>query len=191
RLRGPPRLVAAPRAWREPLLPRDRRTAGRPRRTPRLHARRTPAHHRAPVLRLLGVPDPRLLRPDVPLRGPAGLHVPRGHAPPTRPRRHPRLGPRPLRHRPTGPHALRRHAALRGGRRADAPPPRLGHLRLRLRQAGRPELPALLRPLLARPLPRGRPPRGRRGEHALPRLQPGRVDAERPRRTRKPGGDPL
>ena len=42
-----------------------------------LHARRAPAGDGAPVLRLVGLPDHRLLRADQPLRHAAGLHVPR------------------------------------------------------------------------------------------------------------------
>ena len=57
-----------------------------------LHARRADADHRASVLRLVGLPDHRLLRADRALRHAAGLHVPRRHAAPARHRRDPRLG---------------------------------------------------------------------------------------------------
>ncbi len=57
-----------------------------------LHARRADADHRASVLRLVGLPDHRLLRADRALRHAAGLHVPGRHAAPARHRRDPRLG---------------------------------------------------------------------------------------------------
>ena len=48
--------------WLE--LPRPRAAARRPRARPRLHPRRAAAGHGAPVLRLVGLPDDRLLRAD-------------------------------------------------------------------------------------------------------------------------------
>ena len=59
---------------------------------PRLHARRADADHRASVLRLVGLPDDRLLRADGALRHAAGLHVPRRSSASARHRRDPRLG---------------------------------------------------------------------------------------------------
>ena len=59
-----------------------------------LHPRRVPAGHGASVLRLLGLPDDRLLRADQPLRHAAGLHVPGRPPAPARHRRDPRLGAR-------------------------------------------------------------------------------------------------
>jgi hypothetical protein len=191
RLRGPPRLLAAQAARREPLLPRDRRAAGGPRPAPRVHPRRAAPRDGAPVLRLVGVPGRRVLRADVPLREPAGPDAPRGHPPPARDRGPPRLGARPLRPGPPGPLELRRHPPLRAHRPPHAHAPGLGDVRVRLREAGRPELPPLQRPLLARPLPPRRPPRGRRRQHALPRLLPHGVDPERLRRAREPRGHPT
>ena len=75
-------------------LPGDGPAPRRIRQGDGLHPRRVPAGHGAPLLRLVGLPDDRLLRPDEPLRDAAGLHVPRRHAPPERHRRHPRLGAR-------------------------------------------------------------------------------------------------
>ena len=65
-LRGPPRLLAPRAGGRRPLpdLPRGGRAARRPLRAPRLHPRRAAADHGAPVLRLVGLPDHRLLRAD-------------------------------------------------------------------------------------------------------------------------------
>ena len=60
-LRGAPGLVAAPRARHAPELPGAGRAARRLRERDGLHPRRAPADHRAPVLRLLGLPDARLL----------------------------------------------------------------------------------------------------------------------------------
>ena len=69
-LRAPPRLVAPRSRGRQPLalLPRDRRAARRLRARHGLHARRAAARHGASVLRIVGLPDHRLLRADQPLR---------------------------------------------------------------------------------------------------------------------------
>ena len=102
-LRGAPGLVAAPRARHAPELSGAGRAARRLRERDGLHPRRAPAGHRAPVLRLLGLPDPRLLRADPPLRHPRRLHGVRGHAPPPRHRGDHGLGARPTSPRtPTG-----------------------------------------------------------------------------------------
>ena len=61
---------------RQPLVPRARGRCCRVRRGPGLHARGAPARHGAPVLRLVGLPDDRLLRADQPLRHAAGPDVP-------------------------------------------------------------------------------------------------------------------
>ena len=71
-----------------------------------LHARRAAAGHRASVLRLVGLPDDRLLRADGALRHAAGLHVPRRHAAPARHRRDPRLGAVALPERRARPRAI-------------------------------------------------------------------------------------
>ncbi len=75
-LRGAPRVVAA-RARRRralPRLPRARRAARRLRDGDGVHPRRAPARHRAPVLRLVGLPDHRVLTRRPALRQPAGFH---------------------------------------------------------------------------------------------------------------------
>ena len=59
-----------------------------------VHPRRAPAGDGAPVLRLVGLPDDVVLRPDQPLRHARGLHVLRRRPAPARHRRHPRLGAR-------------------------------------------------------------------------------------------------
>ena len=86
---------------------------------------------------------------------------------------------------------LRRHASLRARRPAPGPAPRLEELRLQLRPPRGAQLPALERAVLARALPRRRPARGCGRVDALPRLlaQGRRVDPERLRRAREPGGD--
>ena len=88
---------------------------------------------RAPVLRLVGLPDDRLLRADLALRHAAGPDVPR--RPPARPRhrRDPRLGALALPDRRARPAVLRRHAPLRARRPAPGLPPgvELEHLQLR------------------------------------------------------------
>ena len=58
----------------------------------RLHPRRVHAHHGASVLRLVGIPDHRLLRSQQPLWHAAGFHVPGRPSAPERHRRHSRLG---------------------------------------------------------------------------------------------------
>ena len=71
-LRGPPRLVAA-----RPHLRRARRAAGGVRHLAGLHPRRADARRRAPVRGLVGLPRHRLLRPDLPLRLPRRVPLPR------------------------------------------------------------------------------------------------------------------
>ena len=92
----------------------------------RLHARRADADHRAPVLRLVGLPDHRLFRADVALRHAGGLQVPRRHAAPGRHRRDPRLGAVALPGRRARARAVRRHASLRTRRPAPGLPSRSG-----------------------------------------------------------------
>ena len=55
---------------------RSRRQLAELRTRPRLHPRRAAADHGAPVLRLVGLPDDRLLRADQPVRHAAGPDVP-------------------------------------------------------------------------------------------------------------------
>ena len=73
-LRGAPGLLAA-RGRTAAQLPRSRAGARRLHAAHGLHARRVDADHRAPVLRVLGLPDHRIFRPDRALRHAAGLHV--------------------------------------------------------------------------------------------------------------------
>ena len=174
-------------------LPRDGPAPGRIRPGDGLHPRRVPADHGAPLLRLVGLPDHRLLRPDQPLRDAAGLHVPRGHAPPVRHRRHPRLGALAFRHRRARPGAASTAPPLRAPGPAQGLPPRLEERHLQLRPQRGPRVPHQQRPLLARPLPRRRPPHRRRGLDALPRLLPqgGGVDPQPLRRPGEPRGPEL
>ena len=119
---------------------------------------------------------------------PAGLHGPRRRAAPARHRRDPRLGAVALPERRARPRLLRRHAPVRARRSAAGLPPRLEQPHLQLRPPRGAQLPAVERALVARPLPRRRPP-GRRGRvDALPRLlaQGRRVDPQRARRQREP-----
>ena len=69
-LRGASRLLAPEPARGEPAahLPRARRRARRLRHRPRLHPRRADAGDGASVRGLVGLPDDRLLRPDLALR---------------------------------------------------------------------------------------------------------------------------
>ena len=171
-LRGPPRLVAAQPARRQPTahVPRARRRARRLRGRPRLHARRAAAGDGAPVLRLVGLPGDRLLRPDLALRH--ARRLPRPRRPPARARhrRDPRLGAGALPARRLGARPLRRHAPLRARRPAPRRASRLGHARLQPRPHRGAELPARERPLLAARAPRRRAPRRRGRLDALPRL---------------------
>ena len=192
-LRGAPGLVASHAGGRQPLarVPGDRTVAGRLRRRGRLHPRRAVADHGAPVLRLLGVPDDRLLLAHQSLRDAAGPDVPDRPPSPARDRRHPRLGAVALPDRRARPRLLRRRAPLRAPGSAAGLPPRLGQLHLQLRPQRGAQLPAEQRPLLARPVPCGRPSRGRRRLHALPRLLAPRrrVDPQQVRRAGESRGD--
>ena len=89
--------------------------------------------------------------------------------------------------------ALRRHPPLRARRPAPGLPPGLDIGDLQLRATRGALVPDLQRPVLARPLPRRRAARRRRGVDAVPRLLPrgGRVDPQPLRRTGEPGGDRL
>jgi 1,4-alpha-glucan branching enzyme len=96
------------------------------------------ADHRAPVLRLVGLPDDRLFRADGALRHAAGLHVSRRLPAPARHRRAARLG---ASHFPTirTACAVRRHAPVRARRPAPGLPPgwKLEHLQLRAQRGAR------------------------------------------------------
>ena len=81
-LRGAPRVLA-PRRRPPADVSRDRAAACRLRARSGLHARRVPAGDRASVLRLVGLPDDRLLRADGALRNAAGFHAPRRRPAPT------------------------------------------------------------------------------------------------------------
>ena len=166
------------------------RAAGRLRGGDGLHPRRAAAGDGAPVLRLVGLPGHRLLRAHRALRHAAGPHVPDRPPAPARDRGDPRLGAPPLPHRRARPGLLRRHPPLRARRPAARASTPTGAAHLQLRPQRGAQLPDQQRPLLARPLPRRRPARGRRGLHALPRLlaQGRRVDPQRLRRPREPGG---
>ncbi len=148
----------------------------------RLHARRVPAADGAPVLRVLGLPGDRLLRPDQPLRHAARPDVPDRLSAPAGHRRHPRLGAGPLPHRRARPGLFRRHPPLRARRpagRAFIPTGAAASSTI-----GRHEVRSFLleqRPVLAGPLSRRRPARGCRRLDAVPRLfaQGRRVGAQR------------
>ena len=114
-------------------------------------------------------------------------------AAPARHRRDPRLGAVALPDGRPRPGPLRRHAPLRARRPAPGLPPRLDVGDLQLRPPRGALVPDLERDVLARPLPRRRAARRRRGVDALPRLlaQAGRVDPQPVRRPREPRGDRL
>ena len=98
-----------------------------------LHARRVPAGDGAPVLRLLGLSNDRLLRSHQPLRHAAGFQVPRRLSASAGHRRDPRLGALALSARRARPRVLRRHAPLRALRPAATRAAGLEQLRLQLR----------------------------------------------------------
>ena len=187
-VRGAPRFVA-PRGRPHAHVPRAGACAGRVRDEARLHARGTHADHRAPVLRLVGLPDHRLFRAHRALRHAAGLHVLRRPPAPAGHRRDPRLGALALPDRRARPVVLRRHALVRPRRPAPGLPPRVELEHLQLRQERGAQLPQFVGHVLARQVPRRRPARRRRGVDALPRLrqEARRMGAEQARRPREPG----
>ncbi len=164
-IRGAPGLVA-PRPRRgQPLaqLPGAGRTAGRLRPRHGVHPRRAAAGDRAPVRRLVGLPDRGLLRPHQPVRRAAGVHAPGGHPAPAGHRRHPRLGAGPLPHRRARPGLFRRHPPVRARRPATRGPPRLGYADFQLRPPRGPQLSHQQRAVLAGALPHRRAAGGRGG----------------------------
>ena len=154
----------------------------------RLHACRVHAADRAPVLGLVGISGDRLLRRGLPTRQSGRLQVPGGQVPPCRHRRHHGLGARSLPEGRFRARTLRRHPAVRGSRPAARRAPRLGHVRVQLRQARGAQLPGRQRLLLARRIPHRRAARGRGVLDAVPGLQPQArpVAPEHLRRSRKP-----
>ena len=194
-LRGPRRLLA-PQERGEGRLPDvsgARAGARRLRGADGVHARRAPAGDGASLLRLLGIPDHRVLRSDLPLRHAAGPDVPGGHPAPPRHRRDPRLGAFALSLRRARPRLLRRHLSLRARGPAAGLPPRLEDADLQLRPRRGAQLPPLVGALLARALPRRRPARRRRGLDAAPGLlaQGRRVGRQPLRRPGEPRCDGL
>src|SRR5262249_22393334 len=145
----------------------------------------------APVLRLLGLPDDRLLRTDQPLRLTPGPDAPDRYAAPARDRRDPRLGAVPLPDGRGGARPLRRHAPVRARRSAPGPAPPLEQLHLQLRSPRGAQLPAVERDVLARPLPRRHAARRCGRLDALSRLLAAArgVDPQPPRGSREPRGD--
>ena len=85
-LRGAPRFLDAGAGGGQPLavIPRAGAQTRRVRAQHGVHPRRVHAGDGAPVLRIVGVPGHRLLRPDESVREPSGFHVPGGHAAPGR-----------------------------------------------------------------------------------------------------------
>jgi hypothetical protein len=130
-----------------------------------------------------------------PPRATAARRLPplRRRGPRRRPEDHPGLGAGPLPDRRTRAGALRRHRAVRARRPARRLPPRLEHADLQLRPPRGEELPGRQRAVLDRAVRHRRPARGRRGVHALPRLQPPcrRVGAQPRRRARELRGHRL
>ncbi len=86
-LRSAPRLLAG-----RPQLPGTGQGTGGLRQVARLHPRGVHARGGAPLRRVLGLPGHVLLRPDVTLRPPRRIPVPRGRTPPGRHRRAAGLG---------------------------------------------------------------------------------------------------
>jgi hypothetical protein len=187
-LRGAPRLVAARGGRPLPQLPRARQPARHALPQHGLHARGADAGHGASLLRLLGLPDHRLLRAHLALRHAAGPDGLRRHAAPAGHRRVPRLGALALPGRPARAGALRRHGAVRARGSAARLPPGVEQPDLQLRPLRGARLPDLQRAVLAGEVPLRRPARGRGRVHALSRLcaPPGGVDPQPARRSREP-----
>ena len=150
-----------------------------------LHPRRVPADHRAPVLRVLGLPDDRLLRRDQPLRHPAGPDVPGRHAAPGAASASSSTGCRP-----TSPPTTGRWLDFDGTACYEHADPRQGFhpdWGSYVFNYGRHEVRSFLlssAPVLARQVPHRRPARRCGGVDAVPRLlaQGRRVDSEPVRR---------
>ena len=124
------------------LLSGHRGRIGPVRRGPRLHPRGVPAADGAPLLRLLGLSDDRLLCADQPLWDAARLDVPDRLPAPARHRRDPRLGALALHHRRARTGLFRRHAPLRTRRSAAGSAPDWHSYPVQLRPQRGPRLPA-------------------------------------------------
>src|SRR5918995_7528013 len=190
RVRGPPRVMDAGRNGPDARLSRHRTSPRRPREVTELHACRVAPGDGASVLRVVGLPDDGVLRAHQPIwraAGPDGADRPaawRGR------RRDPGLGTVAFRLGRARAGVLRRNAPVRARRPSSGISSGLGELHLQLRPERGALLPAFERDALARAIPRGRSPRGRRRVDALPRLLAarGRVDTERARWAREPPG---
>ncbi len=134
-LRGASRVVAPRRRRRVARLPGRGLAPGRPCVGPRLHPHRAASRHGTPLLRLVGLPDDGILRPDRTFRDAAGPDVPHRSPAPTRSRCDPRLGSLALPHGRARVGVLRRDAPLRARRPATGLPPRLAHADLQLTRA--------------------------------------------------------
>ena len=172
-LRGPPRILAS----RAPRTTTASSTTGNWPPARRLltetgftHVELLPVMEH-PVLRLVGLPDHRLLRADAPLRHAERLHGLRRPPAPARASASsstgcPRTSPRTRTASPTSTAPTSTSTPTPAGARASG----LGHARLQLRPARGRELPHRQRAVLAGALPRRRPARRRGGLDDLPRL---------------------
>ena len=160
------------------------------------HVRRTGFTHvelmpvaEHPFYGIVGLPGDLVLRAQRPLRHARGLHDVHRDAAPGGHRRDPRLDAGPLSHRRARADLLRRHPPVRTRRSPSGHPRGVGQRRLQLRAQRGAQLPDVQRQLLAGPLPRRRPARGRRGLDVVPglRAQAGRVDPQQVRRPRGSG----
>src|SRR6185369_8082646 len=87
---------SARRKWSSPWIPRSGTALSRICEATRFYAHRTVAHYGAPVLRLLGLSDNRVLCADFPVRYSARFHVLGGLPAPARHRSDPGLGSIPF-----------------------------------------------------------------------------------------------
>ena len=169
-LRGPPGLLAASRRRKLAQLQGAGGGAAPVRQGPRLHAPRIASHHRAPARPELGVPDGRLLRPDLSSWYAGRLQGIRGRRPWARPRGDTRLGSGPFSPRCAWSGAVRWDPPLRAPGPEARISPGLGYGDLRLREARGDLVSRVERLLLAGGVPPRRTPCGCGRLHALPRL---------------------
>src|SRR5579859_3741632 len=156
-----------------------------------LYARRVAAHHGAPVLRIVGISDHRILCANFALWQSPGFHVLRGLPAPARNWSNSRLGAVALPFRRAWVGILRRHPLVRARRLASGIPSGLEYVYLQLWPQRGAQLSDVERDVLAGQVSRGWIASGCGGLDVISRLLAtrARVDPEQVWRTREPRSD--